>query len=211
NLSIGMIAHSFLRVGKSTNMKYMKPLNLFQDMLKLHAVERGRLLGLDVGDKYVGLAVSDFNNKVASPLSVLVRTKNNIGLMAIDFQNLISELSLSAFIVGYPYDRHKNSPSATQVKVFVDDLCKLGKLDDVKYTFWDECFTSKILEESGRIEMLNSIDQIPFLLLNVDLLLKPLQFPPSEAKTISDKFAAVLFLYCLLNSAAFASNLRSST
>ncbi|KAI3727617.1 hypothetical protein L6452_16235 [Arctium lappa] len=152
-----------------SQMKYMKPLNLYQDLLKLHAVERGRLLGLDVGDKYVGLAVSDFNNKVASPLSVLVRKKNNIGLMAIDFQNLISELSLSAFIVGYPYDRQRNSPNATQVKVFVDDICKLGKLEDVRYTFWDECFTSK----------------------NVELLLKPLKFSSTEAKTISDKFAAV--------------------
>ncbi|XP_024995514.1 uncharacterized protein LOC112528716 [Cynara cardunculus var. scolymus] len=150
-------------------MKYMKPLNLYQDLLKLHAVERGRLLGLDVGDKYVGLAVSDFNNKVASPLSVLVRKKNNMGLMAIDFQNLISELSLSAFIVGYPYDRSRKSPNATQVKVFVDDLCKLRKFEDVRYTFWDECFTSK----------------------NVELLLKPLKFPTTEAKTITDKFAAV--------------------
>lgn len=49
-------------------MKHMKPLSLYQKLLKTPAVERGRLLGLDVGDKYVGLAVSDFNNKVASPL-----------------------------------------------------------------------------------------------------------------------------------------------
>ncbi|KAI3501282.1 hypothetical protein L1887_29146 [Cichorium endivia] len=152
-----------------TMMKYMKPLSLYQDLLKVNAVERGRLLGLDVGDKYVGLAVSDFNNKVASPFSVLVRKKSNIRLMAIDLKLLISELSLSAFIVGYPYDRQRISPEATQVKVFVDDLCKTGKLEDVRYTFWDECFTSK----------------------NVELLLKPLNLPPVEAKTISDKFAAV--------------------
>ncbi|GJR35238.1 putative pre-16S rRNA nuclease isoform X4 [Tanacetum coccineum] len=127
-------------------MRYMKPLNLFQDLLKIPAVERGRLLGLDVGDKYVGLAVSDFNNKVASPLSVLVRKKSNIGLMALDFQHL-----------------------ATQVKVFVDDLTKTGKLDGVPYTFWEECFSTK----------------------NVEVLLKPFNFHPIETKTTSDKFAAV--------------------
>ena len=49
-------------------MKYMKPLSLYQELLKSPALERGRLLGLDVGDKYVGLAVSDFNNKIVSPL-----------------------------------------------------------------------------------------------------------------------------------------------
>ena len=49
-------------------MQYVKPLNLFQNLLKAKALERGRLLGLDVGDKYVGLAVSDIDNKIASPL-----------------------------------------------------------------------------------------------------------------------------------------------
>lgn len=29
--------------------------------------ERGRLIGLDAGEKYVGLALSDFDNKIASP------------------------------------------------------------------------------------------------------------------------------------------------
>nr|XP_043607524.1 putative pre-16S rRNA nuclease [Erigeron canadensis] len=151
-------------------MKYLKPLNLYQKLLKVRDVERGRFLGLDVGNKYVGLAVSDFNNKVASPLSVLVRKKSNIGLMAIDFQHLMSELSISAFVVGYPYVRRSYCPDAAQVKAFVDELSETGKLEDVQYTYWEECFTSK----------------------NTELLLKPLNiYPLSEAKTISDKFAAV--------------------
>ncbi|XP_059661776.1 uncharacterized protein LOC132307911 isoform X2 [Cornus florida] len=150
-------------------MKYMKPFNLFHDLLKTNALKQGRLLGLDVGDKYVGLAVSDIDNKIASPLSVLLRKKTNIDLMAIDFQSLISELSLEGFIFGYPFDRQRNSPYAVQVKVFVDDLCKTGKLEGLRYTFWDECFTSK----------------------NVELLLKPLNLHPVQSKTIIDKFAAV--------------------
>ena len=53
-------------------MKYVRPLNLFRDLLKGNALERGRFLGLDVGDKYVGLAVSDPDNKIASPLRYFV-------------------------------------------------------------------------------------------------------------------------------------------
>lgn len=49
-------------------MKYVKPSNLFQELIKTNSLKRSRLLGLDVGDKYVGLAVSDVNNKIASPL-----------------------------------------------------------------------------------------------------------------------------------------------
>ncbi|XP_009346759.1 putative pre-16S rRNA nuclease [Pyrus x bretschneideri] len=150
-------------------MRYVKPLNLFQDLVKANTLERGRLLGLDVGDKYVGVAVSDLHNKIASPLSVLLRKKSNIGLMAADFQSLISELSLVGFIVGYPFDRQKGTPDAVQVKLFIDDLSKTRKLEGLKYTYWDEGFTSK----------------------NVELLLKPLNLPPVQSKTIMDKFAAV--------------------
>ncbi|KAJ9147917.1 hypothetical protein P3X46_030031 [Hevea brasiliensis] len=152
-------------------MKYLTPLALFHELLKTKARERGRLLGLDVGDKYVGLAISDPHNKIASPLSVLLRKKTNIDLMASDFQSLISELSLMGFVVGYPFERGRarTAPDALHVKLFVDDLSKTGKLEDLKYTYWDECFTSK----------------------NVELLVKPLDLHPVLAKTITDKFAAV--------------------
>lgn len=46
----------------------MKPVTLFQELLKPQAQSGCRLLGLDVGDKYVGLAVSDVTNRIASPL-----------------------------------------------------------------------------------------------------------------------------------------------
>nr|GLL25980.1 uncharacterized protein LOC109189624 isoform X2 [Ipomoea trifida] len=149
-------------------MKYMKPLNLFQELVK----SQGRLLGLDVGNKYVGLAVSDVQNRLASPLSVLIRKKSNIDLMATDFQSLISELSLKGFIFGYPFDRQRNNPDAVQVKLLIDDLCETGKLVDLKYTFWDESFSSK----------------------SVEMLLKPLNLHPVQSKTIVDKFAAVEIL-----------------
>ncbi|XP_072963213.1 uncharacterized protein [Typha angustifolia] len=127
-------------------MKLVKPIELFQKFLNSGSMEQGRLLGLDVGHKYVGLAVSDTCNKIASPLSVLVRKKTNIDLMAKDFRTL-----------------------AAQVRLFVEDLRKTGKLDDLSYTYWDENYTSKCVEA----------------------LLHPLNLHPVQTKTIMDKFAAV--------------------
>jgi hypothetical protein len=49
-------------------MKLVKPAALFQQVLKRGATKQGRLLGLDVGSKYVGLALSDEHNKIAIPL-----------------------------------------------------------------------------------------------------------------------------------------------
>ncbi|KAK7308977.1 hypothetical protein RJT34_05352 [Clitoria ternatea] len=151
-------------------MRYYKPLQLFHDLVNSTKKERGRLLGLDVGDKYVGLALSDFDNKIASPFSVLVRKKTNISLMASDFQSLISEYSLKGFVIGIPFDKHRLSSDAVRVKLFIDHLSRTKTLEGVKYTYWNECFTSK----------------------NVELLLKPLNFNyPVLSKTILDKFAAV--------------------
>ncbi|MED6170905.1 hypothetical protein PIB30_035588 [Stylosanthes scabra] len=149
-------------------MRQVKALQLFHDLVNKN--EQARLLGLDVGDKYVGLALSDFHNKIASPFSVLVRKKTNIELMASDFETLISSYSLKGFVVGLPFDRHRVSPDAAQVKVFINALSRTKKLQGMKYTYWNECFTSK----------------------NVELLLRPLNLNhPVHSKTMSDKFAAV--------------------
>ncbi|KAK9165907.1 hypothetical protein Scep_001098 [Stephania cephalantha] len=150
-------------------MKYVKPIALFHDLMKAKAPERRRLLGLDVGKIYIGLAVSDSNNKIASPLSVLVRKNNNIDLMAKDFQTLISELSLEGFVIGCCYDRRRYSPDAVHTKLFIEELHKTKKFEDLKYTYWDEHLTSKCAEA----------------------LLKPFNLPPVLAKTMTDKFAAV--------------------
>nr|XP_010906662.1 putative pre-16S rRNA nuclease isoform X3 [Elaeis guineensis] len=151
-------------------MKLVKPIELFQKFLKSGSMEKGRLLGLDVGQKYVGLAVSDTCNKIASPLSVLVRKKTNIDLVARDLQTLVSQLSLVGFVVGYPFSlQGQSSIEAVQVKLFVEDLRKTGRLDGSYFTYWNENYTSKC----------------------VQALLDPLKLHPVESKTIIDKFAAV--------------------
>ncbi|XP_057805244.1 uncharacterized protein LOC131020455 isoform X2 [Salvia miltiorrhiza] len=152
-------------------MKYLKPLKLYQELLKASEVKRGRLLGLDVGD------------------NVLVRKRTNIDLISSDFQTLISELSLEGFVIGYPFDRQKSSPDAVQMKLFIDDLNKTGKFEDLKYTFWDECYTSK----------------------NVEFLLKPLTLHPVQLKTIMDKFAAVGILQGYLDFASRSRGLNQET
>ncbi|KAF7828282.1 putative pre-16S rRNA nuclease isoform X1 [Senna tora] len=150
-------------------MRFVKPLQLALNLAKTPKKKRGRLLGLDVGDRYVGVAFSDPKNKIASPFCVLVRKKTNIDNLANDFSTLISEFSSNTFVVGMPFDKPRSSSEAYQVKAFMDELGKTGKFEGLQYTYWNECFTSK----------------------NVELLLKPLNLNPVQEKTILDKFAAV--------------------
>lgn len=151
-------------------MKSVKPFEIFEKILKNGSTKPGRVLGLDVGYRYVGLAVSDTCNKIASPVSVLVRKKTNIESMAEDFQTLISRLSLVGFVVGFPFSLlGQHNVEAVQVRLFMEELRKTGKLDGLCYTYWDENYTSKCVEA----------------------LLHPLNLHPVEHKTIMDKFAAV--------------------
>lgn len=90
--------------------------------------------------------------------------------MAKDFQTLVSRYSLSGFIVGYPFGiQGQNSVEAIQVKLLIEKLKNTGLLDDMRYTYWNENYTSKCVEA----------------------LLEPLNIHPMEVKTILDKFAAV--------------------
>ncbi|EFH54151.1 hypothetical protein ARALYDRAFT_323835 [Arabidopsis lyrata subsp. lyrata] len=161
------------QMGISTQeMKYVKPLSLLGNALKTKVSVPGRFLGLDVGDKYVGLAISDPSNMVASPLSVLLRKKTNIDLMATDFQNLVKAFSVSGLVVGYPFGKLNNVEDVVTVNLFIEELRKTEKLKDVKYTYWDERLSSK----------------------TVELMLKPLNLHPVQEKTMLDKLAAVVIL-----------------
>ncbi|CAM8881011.1 unnamed protein product [Rhodiola kirilowii] len=161
-------------------MKYVKPVALFHELLSSKAGKKGRLIGLDVGNKYVGLAVSEPCRKIASPFSVLLRKKSNIGDMAEDFQTMCSNSALMnadteifscgtcrRLPAGYAADQ-----SRLQVKIFIDDLSKTEQLEGVKYTYWDESFTSK----------------------GVEMLINSVEMRPLEHKTAIDKFAAVKIL-----------------
>ncbi|GKA28702.1 ribonuclease H-like superfamily protein isoform X1 [Tanacetum coccineum] len=142
----------------SGQLKYMKPLSLYQDLQKLHPSKRGRLLGLTIGADYfwgyrVGVAVSDANSEVASPYCVMERKKGNDynQMMASGFQDMIKKLSVSGIIIGLRKDPRKikgtsrlvrrfefpGDPSGKfEVKKFVDYLSK--NLELVPYTYWEE-------------------------------------------------------------------------
>ncbi|KAK2634476.1 hypothetical protein Ddye_029268 [Dipteronia dyeriana] len=127
-------------------MKYLNPMDfygeIFKDILKKEDyLKPGRLLGLDVSDKYVSLAVSDWKNKTAVPLRALDRLEINMDLMADMIQSLISEHNLVGFVVGIKHAK----PMDAQTRNFIDHLCKTGKVQGLEYTIWEFGITSKPL------------------------------------------------------------------
>ena len=93
-----------------------------------------RVMGLDVGEKTIGIAVSDTTHTVATPLETLKR-----GKFAADVERLrklIAEHKVGALVVGLPINMNgSEGPRCQSVRAFAGNL--LAKID-LPLAFWDE-------------------------------------------------------------------------
>jgi putative Holliday junction resolvase len=94
----------------------------------------GRLLGLDVGEKTIGLAISDPGLRVASPLVTLRRSKFTAD--AERLARLVAERRVGGLVVGLPVNMDgSEGPRCQSVRQFAANL--LARLD-LPLAFWDE-------------------------------------------------------------------------
>jgi putative holliday junction resolvase len=101
-----------------------------------------RLLGLDVGTKTIGMALSDTRLVIASPLDTIRRTR-----FRDDAQRIFAELEkhrAGAVVVGLPLALDGRDSSRTQgVRQFARNLLALS---DLPLAFWDERFSTEAVE-----------------------------------------------------------------
>ena len=94
----------------------------------------GVLLALDVGEKRVGVAVSDALGILASPLKTLQRTTT--AALLEDIAELVRDHGAEAVVVGLPKTlRNTHSRQTQKVTSFADNLVKAL---DVPVVLWDE-------------------------------------------------------------------------
>ncbi|TXG68231.1 hypothetical protein EZV62_003166 [Acer yangbiense] len=172
----------FAATRPSPQMEYLKPVSfykkIFKDILKKEDhLKPGRLLGLDVSDKYVSLAVSDWKNLTAVPLRVVDRQEINMSSMADMIQSLIPEYNLVGFVFGAGCIR---PPIDVRMQKFIDDLCETGKFKGLKYTFWDYGIASQNAEFVFK--------------QHVKFTLEILNQPPYMSETIMEMSLAVFAL-----------------
>ena len=81
----------------------------------------GRIVGLDVGDVRIGVAVSDPLGIIASPHSVITRTALPADLEAV--ATVVRESEAIGLVVGLPLDREgQPGPQAQKVLEFIEQL-----------------------------------------------------------------------------------------
>ncbi|MEX2643070.1 MAG: Holliday junction resolvase RuvX [Acetobacterales bacterium] len=94
----------------------------------------GRLMGLDVGRKTIGMALSDTTRTVATAFNTIRRTK--FGDDAETLRRLVAEYGVAAFVIGLPVSMDgSEGPMCQSVRQFGDNVdAALG----IDIAFWDE-------------------------------------------------------------------------
>ncbi|MFC1910130.1 Holliday junction resolvase RuvX [Chloroflexota bacterium] len=97
-----------------------------------------RSLALDVGDRRIGVAVSDPGGILASPLTIIEREEINADIRAIS--HIVKEQDAGIIIVGLPYSTNGGvGAQAQKVLEFAGDM---QKSLSIPVEFRDESFTT---------------------------------------------------------------------
>ena len=103
-----------------------------------------RLLGLDVGQVTIGLALSDVMRGIATGHSTIMRTK-----FAKDMEQLkavIAGQKVSGLVIGYPVNMDGSlGPRTQSTRTFVSNM---NKLIDLPMLLWDERMSTMAVERA---------------------------------------------------------------
>jgi putative Holliday junction resolvase len=93
-----------------------------------------RLMGLDLGTKTIGLAISDVERRIASPLETIKRTKFTADVEAL--LKLATKHEVAALVIGLPLNMDgSEGPRVQATKAFSRNLAQKTTLPQF---FWDE-------------------------------------------------------------------------
>ncbi len=107
-----------------------------------------RILAVDPGEKYIGVAISDESETIASPLAVIQHVSRPIDAAAV--ASLAREQQARLIIIGKsPDEDGKPTPQSRKS----DRLAQaIQQQCDLPITFWDEAFSTQAARQA-RIDM----------------------------------------------------------
>jgi putative Holliday junction resolvase len=155
----------------------------FEEFSRYSFEKEGRFLGCDVGEKTIGLALSDRNRTIASPYQVINRTRWKQDSETL--LKIIKDFAILGVVVGFPLNMDgSEGPRCQSTRQFVNNLLLLCELP---ICFWDERLSTVAVTRT---------------LLEADL-------SRTKRKKVVDKMAACYILQGFLD--AFSQNhIRSS-
>ena len=122
----------------------------------------GRLMGLDLGTKTIGLALSDVERRIASPLETIRRVKFTPDVKRM--LELAAQHEVQAFVIGLPLNMDgSEGPRAQATRAFIRNCAPLTK---IPFIFWDERLStaavtrSLIEQDASRAKRADVVDRM---------------------------------------------------
>lgn len=110
--------------------------------------ESCRLLGLDVGKKTLGLAVSDERHNIATPLHTIIRKKFSKDIW--ELKKIIDEYEIGGYVIGYPLNMDgSEGPRCESIRHFAEELVNNPQIvgTDPWIALWDERLSTASVED----------------------------------------------------------------
>ena len=101
-----------------------------------------RLLGLDLGTKTIGLALSDVTRSIATPYDTIRRSKFTSDAKTI--KSIVEQMGVGGLVIGLPISLDgSEGPRAQSTRAFARNL---GNHVAVPIAFWDERLSTAAVE-----------------------------------------------------------------
>ena len=130
-----------------------------------------KIICLDIGKVRVGIAISDSNKKISTPLKIIIRDKKFYS----NLKDLILEYDIYGILIGLPLNedlsKNKMCQFITDIAKNIDSYLSRDK-KEIPIFFWDESYTS-----------LEAMDTTNNLIKN-----------KKKQKSVLDKYAASVIL-----------------
>lgn len=102
------------------------------------------LIGLDLGEKTIGVAVSDNFLSVATPLETVRRKK--FGIDATRLSEIIANRQIGGLVLGLPFNMDgSEGPRCQSTRAFARNF---AKLEGLPITYWDERLSTVAAERA---------------------------------------------------------------
>lgn len=104
-----------------------------------------RVLGLDLGSKTLGMAISDYLGIIANPIGTYRFSDNDLDSALLEVGRKIKEYSVEKIVLGLP--KHMNGDIGIQANYCLEFKKMLEENLAIKVTMIDERLTSKMAEQ----------------------------------------------------------------
>ena len=121
-------------MGFTAKFLYNAPMLIELDDVKKHMAPGQRLLGLDLGSKTIGIALSDIMCNIATPMEIIRRTKFTKD--AERLMTIIEEQNVGGLILGFPLNMDATEgPRCQSTRQFAQNI--YDKIE-IPIALWDE-------------------------------------------------------------------------